>query len=107
MVLSLALLALASIVAFINAHPGETVKDKRAEAKVRSDYIASLENTDLAHCAGTLSARGVLERTIERRRLMVDNLRVSEERSNSVSPCSHIQRLSLTSNSRSGKTAKV
>jgi hypothetical protein len=58
----------------VNAHPGQSLKEKRAEAQARATYLASLENTDLAHCAGPLASRGVVERTIERRRAIVDDL---------------------------------
>jgi protocatechuate 3,4-dioxygenase beta subunit len=51
-----------------SAHPGQSEHSKRAEAHARRAYLASLENTDLAHCAPKLAARGIVERTIQRRK---------------------------------------
>jgi hypothetical protein len=72
--LCLGLVAVIISCGVVQAHPGESLKSKRAEAKYRADYLASLENTDLAHCAGSLASRGVVERTIHRRRSIVDGL---------------------------------
>jgi hypothetical protein len=66
------LLGLAALVA---AHPGQSEDEIRAEGAARWSYIASLEKTDLAHCATKLAARGVVERTISRRRETLISLR--------------------------------
>ena len=74
----LAAAAAAISISPINAHPGESWQQKRAEAKARGDYLASLENTDLAHCKSSLTSRGVVERTIERRRAIFDEIQTQE-----------------------------
>jgi sulfur relay (sulfurtransferase) complex TusBCD TusD component (DsrE family) len=72
MICSSILLALAALVI---AHPGQSQDEIRAEGAARWSYIASLEKIDLAHCATKLAARGVVERTINRRREALINLR--------------------------------
>ena len=51
-----------------NAHPGQSELSRRAEAKARLEFLASLKDTDLSKCAPRLSVRGVVERTVARRR---------------------------------------
>lgn len=59
------------------AHPGQTVAEKRAELKVRSDYIRGLEKQNLAHCAKKLTKRG-LEAISERRIQTLNEIRRSK-----------------------------
>lgn len=66
---------LLALAALVTAHPGHSQEELRAEGAARWAYIASLEKTDLAHCATKLAARGVVERTINRRREALINLR--------------------------------
>jgi hypothetical protein len=58
----------------VSGHPGESEKVKRAEAQARADYLASLEYTNLAHCSGKLSSKGVVKRAIERRQQLAEHL---------------------------------
>jgi hypothetical protein len=50
-------IALLRVVTIVMAHPGATDEELRAELKVRNDYIASLENNNLLHCAKILNKR--------------------------------------------------
>ncbi|KAF2839091.1 aromatic compound dioxygenase [Patellaria atrata CBS 101060] len=54
------------------AHPGH---DHKHEAAQRREYIESLEQKDLGHCAETLMANGHYERAIKRRAETVARLR--------------------------------
>jgi hypothetical protein len=58
----------------VSGHPGESEEDKRAEALVRAEYLATLKHTNLAHCAGKLGSKGVVKRAIERRRELAQQL---------------------------------
>jgi hypothetical protein len=64
-----------ALAALATAHPGQSQEDLQAEGKARWSYIESLEKTDLAHCATKLATRGVVERTINRRKEALMNLR--------------------------------
>jgi hypothetical protein len=61
-------LSILGVISAVAAHPGQSELSKRAEAEARRVYLRSLENTDLAHCAPKLAARGVVERAIARRK---------------------------------------
>ncbi|KAF2403110.1 aromatic compound dioxygenase [Trichodelitschia bisporula] len=54
------------------AHPGH---DGTAEMRERAAYMATLEKSDLVHCASKLASRGEMQRTVERRREMLRHLR--------------------------------
>jgi hypothetical protein len=69
------LVALAAGASLVQAHPGDTQAQKRAEMNARNEYIRSLENTDLVHCAGKLAARGEVQKTVERREAILKTLR--------------------------------
>jgi hypothetical protein len=58
----------ASLAFLVVAHPGESHAQKRAEARARSNYLASLEKTDLAHCVGAPATQNVIRRTVQRRK---------------------------------------
>jgi len=73
--LSGVLAALAAGASLVQAHPGESMAQKRAELNLRNHYIRSLENTDLVHCAGKLAARGEVQNTVERREALLKTLR--------------------------------
>jgi hypothetical protein len=66
---------LLALAALATAHPSQSQDEIRAEGAARWSYIASLEKTDLAHCATKLATRGVVQRTINRRRDALINLR--------------------------------
>jgi len=72
---SAVLAALAACISFVEAHPGQSMASKRAELQERNNYIRSLENTDLVHCAKSLNARGEVQKTVERREEMLKVLR--------------------------------
>jgi hypothetical protein len=57
------------------AHPGQDKLSRGAEAAARREYLSSLDNTDLAHCAQKLAIRGVVERTVMRRKHTLAALR--------------------------------
>src|ERR1700712_1309984 len=69
------LVALAAGASIVQAHPGDTQAQKRAEMDARNVYIRSLEKTDLVHCAAKLAARGEVQRTVERREALLKTLR--------------------------------
>jgi hypothetical protein len=66
-----AILASSSLV---SGHPGESEEVLRSEAHARADYLATLKNTNLAHCAGKLGSKGVVKRAIERRQQLARQL---------------------------------
>jgi len=66
-------IGLAAMASFASCHPGH---DATQEIRERSEYLASLENVDIAHCASKLAKRGHMDQTIERRRNMLKDLRV-------------------------------
>ena len=68
MMLQTFFVALLGVILAVAAHPGQSEPSKRAEAEARRAYLRSLENTDLAHCASKLAARGFVERAIARRK---------------------------------------
>lgn len=72
--ISTALLA-ASTALLASAHPGQSLESKKAELHERATYIASLENTDLLHCVGSMKKRGDVQRTVERRANYLKSLR--------------------------------
>jgi hypothetical protein len=55
-----------------HGHPGH---DPTEEIRERSEYLATLEHTDLANCAPKLRKRGDLDKTVERRQNMLKELR--------------------------------
>jgi hypothetical protein len=57
---------------FVNGHPGH---DPTQEIRERSEYLATLENADIAHCAPKLAKRGDMDKTVERRQAMLRKLR--------------------------------
>jgi hypothetical protein len=73
--ISAVLAALAACASFVEAHPGQSMASKRAELRERNNYIRSLENTDLVHCAGSLTARGEVQKIVKRREEMLKTLR--------------------------------
>jgi len=60
-----ALVAIA--VSITNAHPGQSHASKVEELGRRNEFISSLENKDLAQCAGKLAKRGELSDIVKRR----------------------------------------
>jgi hypothetical protein len=60
---------------FVHGHPGESKEEKLREIRERSEYLATLENTDVAHCAPKLAKRGDLDKTVERRQNILRQLR--------------------------------
>lgn len=48
------------------------------EIRARSEYMASLEHTDLAGCAGKLHKRGHVQAMVERRRAILRDLRIKK-----------------------------
>jgi hypothetical protein len=61
---------------FANGHPGESTEEKLREIRERAEYLATLENTDVAHCAPKLAKRGDLDKTVERRQNILRLLRL-------------------------------
>ena len=57
------------------AHPGESDSEKLEKAKIRNDYLRSLEFTGLASCAPKLSSRGVMDNIVSRRREIATQLK--------------------------------
>jgi hypothetical protein len=74
MLFNQALVAISALAFLVAGHPGESQAEKRAEAKARAQYLASLENTDLAHCVGLPATQNVMRRTMERRREIATQL---------------------------------
>jgi hypothetical protein len=69
------LVAVVALGVLSSAHPGQSDKEKRAEAAARKTYLDSLEKTNLAHCAPKLASRGVVQRSIARRTETLATLR--------------------------------
>lgn len=67
MMLSTSIITSLWLASVVSGHPGQSEHSKRAEAEARGAYLRSLENTDLAHCAPQLAARGIVERVVSRR----------------------------------------
>lgn len=63
-------LAFASLLA--SAHPGANIEH---EIQERSKYLASLESTSLARCAGKLASSGHVQRMVERRQRNLRHVR--------------------------------
>jgi hypothetical protein len=76
-----AILASSSLV---SGHPGESEEVKRQEAQARADYLATLQHTNLAHCAGKLGSEAAVKRTIERRQHLAQQLVKRSEASKRV-----------------------
>ena len=69
------LAALVASTSLVQAHPGESQAQKRAEMDLRNKYIRSMEKSDLVHCAGKLTALGEVQKTVERRETILKTLR--------------------------------
>jgi hypothetical protein len=63
----------------VYAHPGQSLAEKKAELKIRSDYIRSLEKQDLAHCAKRLKKRGHVQAMSERRIQTLNEIRTFKD----------------------------
>jgi hypothetical protein len=94
--ISAILATLAACTSFVEAHPGQSMASKRAELWERNNYIRSLENTDLVHCAKSLTARGAVQKTVERREDMLKVLRRKRGLSETGKPIMKPQTLRFT-----------
>jgi hypothetical protein len=59
----------------VNAHPGESHQKKKADLKVRSDYIKSLPEKDLAGCTLKMKSSGTSKMMIKRREDLLHDIR--------------------------------
>jgi hypothetical protein len=80
--------ALVTAVIVVQAHPGATQEELRAEIMAQSKYIASLENQNLFHCEKKLSKRdgtslsrleAIAHRRIDRVRTLRRELNLEED----------------------------
>lgn len=55
-------------------HPGHDIEKEIAE---RREYLNSVKQTNLAHCAEKLRARGIERRNVARRQALVENARTN------------------------------
>ncbi|KAL2211050.1 aromatic compound dioxygenase [Sarocladium strictum] len=66
------LVALATFLSAVHAHPGHDISEEVAE---RRHFVNSIHRKDLSHCAESLRARGVEARSIARRSAAVEEAR--------------------------------